>query len=87
MIDDRPIYHSTHSYRQMTPDRRPQDPGHDGAGWKFRLVEHGGEEPDEMPQAIIATDAEGRTCTYVPIQVNGQVVDSVGYSLRTERRP
>lgn len=39
--------------------QRPQDPNLDGAGWSFRLTEHGGEFPDTMPQAIVATDADG----------------------------
>ncbi len=34
-----------------------------------------------MPQAIIATDAEGRSCTYVPITEGGRVVDSLGFRL------
>jgi hypothetical protein len=30
-------------------------------------MEHGGEYPDTMPQAIKLIDAEGRSCIYVPI--------------------
>ena len=58
--------HLVHFYRELPPDRRPQDFAGDGAGWTFRTAEHGGEYPDNMPQVIIATDAEGRSCTYVP---------------------
>ena len=29
-------------------------------GWWFQTSEHGGDEPDNMPQAITARDAEGR---------------------------
>ena len=47
--------------------------------WKFETLEHGGEYPDMMPQAIRATDAKGRSCLYVPISVNGKVVDSKGF--------
>lgn len=79
------IYHSSHRFREMTSDRRPQDPGLDGGGWTFRTCEHGGEHPDTMPQAIVATDAEGRSCTYVPIRVDGRVVDSIGFNLHTDR--
>ena len=43
-------------------------------------MEHGGEYPDTMPQAIKLTDTEGRSCTYVPITQDGKVVDSEGYS-------
>lgn len=34
-----------------------------------------------MPQAIIATDGEGRSCIYVPIEEDGRVVDSLGFRL------
>jgi hypothetical protein len=30
-------------------------------------MEHGGEYPDAMPQAIKLIDAEDRSCIYVPI--------------------
>ena len=42
-------------------------------------MEHGGEYPDTMPQAIKLIDAEGRSCIYVPITQNGKVVDSQEY--------
>lgn len=71
----------THHFSEMTAERRPQDPGMDGVGWTFRTGEHGGEHPDTMPQAIVATDAEGRTCTYLPVMVDGKVVDSHGFEL------
>jgi hypothetical protein len=44
-------------------------------------MEHGGEYPDTMPQAIKLIDAEGRSCIYVPISQGGKVVDSQGYLL------
>jgi hypothetical protein len=65
-----------HVYEEMTEDKRPQDDSFDGAGWTFQTLEHGGEYPDMMPQAIKATDKEGRSCIYVPVKVNGKVVDS-----------
>jgi len=37
-----------------------------------------------MPQAIELTDAEGRSCIYVPITQNGKVVDSQGFVLDAE---
>jgi hypothetical protein len=37
-----------------------------------------------MPQAIKLTDAEGRSCIYVPITQSGKVVDSQGYALDLE---
>jgi hypothetical protein len=36
----------------MTPDKRPQDPLWMGTGVRFETMEHGGEYPDTMPQAI-----------------------------------
>ena len=74
------ILTQTHTYLEMTPDRRPQDESLAGTGWKFETLEHGGEYPDCMPQAIRATDAEGRSCVYVPIKVSGKVVESLGFN-------
>ena len=70
--------------RPLPPERRPQDPTQDGRGWKFETLEHGGEYPDTMPQAIRLTDADGRSCIYVPITQDGKVVDSQGYSFDPE---
>jgi hypothetical protein len=36
----------------MTPENRPQDPNMDGAGLRFETLDHGGECPDTMSQAI-----------------------------------
>ena len=30
------------------------------------------------------TDAEGRSCTYIPVRVDGRVVDSKGFTLVRE---
>jgi hypothetical protein len=46
----------------MTPEKRPQDPQMDGTGLRFETLDHGGEYPDAMPQAIKLIDAEGRSC-------------------------
>jgi hypothetical protein len=46
-------------FDELTPDKRPQDPYGDGRDWTFETGEHGGDEPDNMPQTIHATDAEG----------------------------
>jgi hypothetical protein len=51
----------------------------DGTGLHLETMEHGGEYPDTMPQAIKLIDAKGRSCMYVPIMQNGKVVDSQGY--------
>ena len=74
----------THKFAQLTPEKRPQDPSMDGTGLRFETFDHGGEYPDTMPQAIKLTDADGRSCIYVPITQNGRVVDSQGYSLDPE---
>jgi len=59
-------------------------PAH-GRDWPaFETMEHGGEYPDTMPQAIKLIDAEGRSCIYVPILQNGKVVDSQGFTLDPE---
>ena len=70
-----------HHFEPMTPEKRPQDPHLDGTGLTFETLEHGGDELDTMPQAIKLTDAEGRSCIYVPIREGGTVVDSKGYEL------
>jgi hypothetical protein len=38
-------------------DKRPQDPHLDGRDLKFETLEHGGAEPDTMPNAIRVTGA------------------------------
>jgi hypothetical protein len=47
-------------------------------------MEHGGKYPDAMPQAIKLSDAEGRSCIYVPISQDGKVVDSQGFLFDAE---
>jgi len=79
----------THRFAEMTPNKRPQDPHMDGTGQRFETMEHGGDYPDTMPQAIKLIDAEGRSCIYVPIMQDGKVVDSQGLCLirRTNDHP
>lgn len=52
----------------IDPSDMPQDPGHQAEGWSFKILEHGGREPDAMPQWIEATDAEGRSAIYEALQ-------------------
>jgi len=52
----------------------PQDSRGDGTGLRFETGEHGGDYPDDMPQAITVTDAQGRWAVYVPLRVNGKIV-------------
>lgn len=70
-----------HRFKQLTSEKRPQDPHMDGTGLRFETFDHGGEYPDTMPQAIKVTDAEGRSCIYVPTTQDGKVVDSFGHEL------
>jgi hypothetical protein len=58
------------AYQALPPEKRPQDRTLDGRGWKFETLEHGGEYPDADPQ--------GRPMVYMPIKVDGKVVDSAG---------
>jgi hypothetical protein len=76
VIEERERSKMTHEFEEVTPEKRPQDPYGDGTGLVFETLEHGGEYPDSMPQAIRVTDAEGRSCMYVP-----KVVDSKGCTL------
>ena len=71
----------TRKFAEMTPENRPQDPDMDGTGLRFETMEHGGEYPVTMPQAIKLIDAEGRSCIYVPTTQDGKVVESQGYTL------
>jgi len=73
-----------HKFARMTPEQRPQDPHMDGADLRFETMEHGREYPDAMPQAIKLSDAEGRSCIYVPITQDGKVVDSQGFLFDAE---
>jgi hypothetical protein len=49
------------------PGSRPQDPGFDGTGLTFETLDHGGDYPDMMPQAIKVTDRDGNSCEYVAV--------------------
>ena len=69
IIEDGCIY----EYEEFTPETRPQDPYGDGTGLTFTTLAHGGEEPDNMPQAIRLTDAEGRTCMSCCLTRGGEI--------------
>ena len=58
----------------MKPEDRPQDEHMDGRTLRFETGEHGGAEPDVMPQAITVTDPEGQWAVYVPLEINGKIV-------------
>ena len=61
-------------FDKLTREMRPQDRFGDGRDWTFRTGEHGGDEPDNMPQTIKATDATGRWAIYVPLTRGGKIV-------------
>jgi len=64
------------NFRDLTETMRPQDFHGDGTGLRFETGEHGGDYPDNMPQVITLTDAEGRWAMYVPLRVGGKIVVS-----------
>ena len=74
----------THKFAEMTPEKCLQDPHLDGTGLRLETLDHGGEYPDAMPQAIKLIDTEGRSCIYVPMTQDGKVVDSQGYAFDPE---
>jgi hypothetical protein len=51
--------------QEAIPCDRPQGPMLNGEGLIFTTLEHGGDYPDTMPQAIEVRDAQGRSCIYV----------------------
>ncbi|MBV9527745.1 hypothetical protein [Sphingomonas sp.] len=67
-----------HTCEDLTPDQRPQDPSRTGRMLRFTPLEHDGDYPDTMPQALRVADRAGHALTYVPSQVS---------SLTPEERP
>ena len=67
-------------FDELTPEMRPQDIHGDGRNWKFETCEHGGDEPDNMPQAVTATDPAGRWAVYVPLSRGGKIAVPRPYS-------
>ena len=67
LIDDTAL--GSQPFDELTPEMRPQDPYGDGRDWTFRTGQHGGDEPDNMPQTIKATDAGGvrRSMSRLPV--------------------
>jgi len=82
---EQPVLVSSHRFKRMTEEMRPQDEGMDGSTLTFKTLEHGGEFPDEMPMAIKVIDAEGRWCIYHPTAgIDGKIVQSHGYDYNIE---
>jgi hypothetical protein len=76
-----------HEYEELTPEKRPQDRPRNGGQLEFTTLEHGGEYPDTMPQALKVADRRGRACTYVPTAAIGRVIGTNGLPLPPEARP
>ena len=73
--------------QEPPPEDRPQDEWGDGSGLRFELLSFGGEYDDNMPMSIRVTDTEGHSCVYVPITVDGRVVDSKRFTLERLSEP
>jgi hypothetical protein len=65
---------ATQQFRELTYTTRPQDPHGTAPGCGSRQESNGGDYPDNMPQAITVTDAQGRWAVYVPLRVGGKIV-------------
>jgi putative SOS response-associated peptidase YedK len=52
---------ATQTFRELSYTMRPQDPHGGGTGLRFETGEHGRDYPDNMPQTITVTDAQGRS--------------------------
>jgi hypothetical protein len=74
----------THRFKELAAEKRPRDPHLDGDRPSVREAGSRRRYPDTMPQAVKLSDAEGRSCIYVPITQNGKGVDRKGQSLDLE---
>ena len=57
-------------FTPLSPDERPHDPSGIAKGWTFQTLEH---DQHTFPHAIEATDAQGRSCIYVPLKRKGKI--------------
>lgn len=74
-IEEKPV--ETNASISIAAARQaPADPHMNGTGLRFETLDHGGEYPDTMPQAIRLSDPLGRTCLYLLSTQNGKVVDT-----------
>lgn len=55
---------------ETKPEDLPRDPLGGGDGWSFKTLAH---DQHTFPTAIEATDAEDRSCLYVPLEFNGKI--------------
>src|SRR5215510_5405590 len=61
-------------FDDLMREMRRQDTYGDGRDWTFKTSEQGGDEPDNMPQAIEAIDPVGRWAIHVPPTRGGKIV-------------
>jgi hypothetical protein len=69
---------NAHIYAAAAPEDLPRDERMDGSTLSFRTLEH---NQHCTPLAIEVTDAEGRKLLYVPVRVEGRIVDSRGFTV------
>lgn len=58
------------TFSEAKPEDLPRDPLENATGWSLKTLEHG---QHMFPAAIEATDAEGRSCIYVPMDFAGKI--------------
>jgi hypothetical protein len=58
------------TFMALAVDDRPHDPSGIAKGWTFKTLEH---DAHTFPQAIEATDAQGRSAIYVPLKRRGKI--------------
>jgi hypothetical protein len=72
----------TRSASEMSPQPGAASSLAPGGDWTFETSEHG-DESDNMPQAITATDPQGRWAVYVLLTRGGKIVVPRAYSPRS----
>ena len=68
-----PRMSATQKFQELTYTMRPQDSSR-RRRWDAIRDRNGGDYPDNMPQAITVTDAQGWRAVYVPIRIGGKIV-------------
>ena len=58
------------TFTPLAIEERPHDATGTGKGWSFKTLEH---DAHTFPHAIEATDAQGRSATYVPLRRRGRI--------------
>jgi hypothetical protein len=71
-------------FDKLTREMGPQDPFGDGRDWTFRTGEYGGDEPDNMPQTLRATDVAGLLGDLCPAHARRQ--DRIAAAVSRDRK-